>query len=174
MTNFARFLFKFVVMKIEEQINALKGIHPGIFLARELKKRRLSGNDIALTIGSHPQIIGDFISGKRSLSRLLATKIEHELQLNDGLLSALQRHYKLKRSRDRQGRRDLISKPDIKKFRRALFWDTRMESIQWNTQKLAIIKRIFERGNEQEKQEITRFYGQSTIEQILPHALTRS
>lgn len=161
-------------MKIEEQINALKGIHPGIFLARELKKRRLSGNYIALTIGSHPQIINDFISGRRTLSRLLATKIERELQLNNGLLYALQRHYKLKRSRDRQRRRAPISKPDIKKFRRTLFWDTRMERIRWNEQKPAIIKRIFERGNEQEKQEITRFYGKSTIERILPHALTHS
>ncbi|GEP97360.1 helix-turn-helix transcriptional regulator [Chitinophaga cymbidii] len=161
-------------MKIEEQINALKGIHPGIFLARELKKRQLSGNDIALTIGSDPQIINDFISGKCSLSKLLATKIEHELQLNDGLLSALQYHYNLKKSRDINGHRDPIARPDVKKFRRALFWDTRIENIRWDEQKPAIIKRIFERGNEQEKQEITRFYGKSTIERILPHALTRS
>lgn len=158
-------------MKIEEQINALKGIHPGIFLARELKKRRLSGNDIALILGSNPQTINDFISGKRSLSKLLAAKIEHELQLNDGLLSALQRHYLLKKNMDKH---DSIAKPDIKKFRRTLFWDTRIESIRWNEQKPAIIKRIFERGNEQEKQEIIRFYGKSIIEHILPHALTRS
>jgi hypothetical protein len=35
--------------------------------------------------------------------------------------------------------------------RRDLFWDAKMESLNWEKQKNAIIKRVFETGNEIEK-----------------------
>jgi hypothetical protein len=44
-----------------------------------------------------------------------------------------------------------------------------MKKIDWQKQKKAIIKRIFERGNEMEKKEITRFYGNETISKVLNH-----
>lgn len=39
--------------------------------------------------------------------------------------------------------------------------------INWNRQKNAIIKRVFTRGNESEKIEITNFYGQDIIDSVL-------
>jgi hypothetical protein len=42
-----------------------------------------------------------------------------------------------------------------------------MENIDWEKQKNAIIKRVFERGNEIEKKEIIRFYGQENVDKIL-------
>jgi hypothetical protein len=42
-----------------------------------------------------------------------------------------------------------------------------MESIDWEKQKNVIIKRVFERGNEIEKEEIIRFYGQENVNNIL-------
>lgn len=53
------------------------------------------------------------------------------------------------------------------KLRPILFWDTKPESIDWQKQRKAIIQRVFERGNEQEKGEITRFYGKNEVESIL-------
>ena len=53
------------------------------------------------------------------------------------------------------------------KLRRVLFWDTKMENIDWEKQKKAVIKRVFERGDEIEKEEIVRFYGQEKINNIL-------
>ena len=41
------------------------------------------------------------------------------------------------------------------------------KKIDWELQSRSVIRRVFERGNEQEKKEITRFYGQSRIDQIL-------
>lgn len=161
-------------MTIAQQIKILKGIHPGIFLGSELKKQKHSLEDFAMAIGEHPQILEEITSGKRALSKRLAKKIEHEMQFNNGLLTTLQFHYKMKKSRERHGRRERTARPDISKFRKSLFWDTRIERILWSKQKLAVIKRIFERGNEQEKQEIIRFYGAKVIEQALPHALIRS
>jgi hypothetical protein len=42
-----------------------------------------------------------------------------------------------------------------------------MENIDWETQKISIIKRVFERGNDIERNEIIRFYGQEAINKAL-------
>jgi hypothetical protein len=57
--------------------------------------------------------------------------------------------------------------PDLKKLRKIIFWDTDMKSIDWNRQYKSVIRRVFERGNLQEKNEITRFYGKEKIRQAL-------
>ncbi len=48
--------------------------------------------------------------------------------------------------------------PNISKFRPILFWDTDIQKIQWIKEKDSVLKRVFERGNEVEKNEITKFY----------------
>jgi len=52
--------------------------------------------------------------------------------------------------------------PDLSLLRPVLFWDTKMGKIDWHKQRKAVIKRVFERGNEIEKNEIIRFYGLAT------------
>lgn len=47
---------------------------------------------------------------------------------------------------------------NLPKLRKVLFWDTKMEWLDWDRQYKAIIRRVFERGDEFEKSEITRFY----------------
>jgi hypothetical protein len=42
-----------------------------------------------------------------------------------------------------------------------------MEKIDWLQQKRAVIQRVFERGNDQEKDEVNRFYGKATVDQVL-------
>lgn len=58
-------------------------------------------------------------------------------------------------------------RPDLPQLRAVLFWDTRIDSIDWEKQKKAVIKRVFERGNEIEKNEIIRFYGAEMVDSIL-------
>ena len=53
------------------------------------------------------------------------------------------------------------------KLRKVLFWDTQMESIDWEKQYKSVIRRVFERGNEFEKTEITRFYGSERVDEVL-------
>ena len=48
--------------------------------------------------------------------------------------------------------------PDLNKLRPILFWDTDISKMDWAKQKNAIIKRVFERGNIEEKQLISEFY----------------
>lgn len=93
----------------------------------------------------------------------LALRIEAALNLDEGYLMMLQLYYDIQQEKQKQNQ----EKPDLTKLRRILFWDTSMDKIDWQKNKRAVIKRIFERGNSIEKDEITHFYGQQTINSIL-------
>jgi antitoxin HigA-1 len=58
-------------------------------------------------------------------------------------------------------------KPDLNKIRRVVFRDTNIDKIDWEKHKKAVINRVFEKGNQPEKDEIIRFYGKNTVEAIL-------
>ena len=149
---------------MENNLAILKGIHPGIVLERELKKRGLSKGPFALSINAFPQTLGAITKGKRNMNTPLALRIEEALGLEEGYLMTLQVFYDIKQEKRKQS---LAHHPDLAKLRPVLFWDTRMEKIDWLRQKRAVIERVFERGNEQEKKEITRFYGENAIDQVL-------
>lgn len=60
-----------------------------------------------------------------------------------------------------------ILTPNLSLIRPALFWDTSTDIIDWDQHKKSVIKRVFERGNEEEKNEIIRFYGKTIVESII-------
>jgi hypothetical protein len=93
----------------------------------------------------------------------LALKLENALGLEEGTLMILQVYYDIEQLKKKQQ----VEIPDLKKLRKIIFWDTDMKSIDWNRQYKAVIRRVFERGNLQEKNEITRFYGKEKIRQAL-------
>jgi antitoxin HigA-1 len=49
-------------------------------------------------------------------------------------------------------------KPDLRKLRPALFWDTTFDNIDWLQHKQFAIDRVLERGTEEEKKMIRNFY----------------
>lgn len=149
---------------MNREIAILKGIHPGLVLERELEKRKLPKGRFAISINEYPQTLGAITKGKRNMNTALALKIEHALGLEEGFFMTLQIFYEIREEKRRQAGN---STPDISKFRRALFWDTDMTRIDWQEKKRAVIQRVFERGNEEEKNEIKRFYGEDTINDIL-------
>ncbi|MBL7114092.1 MAG: plasmid maintenance system antidote protein [Bacteroidales bacterium] len=148
---------------MKDQLSILKGIHPGFFLEHELKKRNLKKGTFSLSIQEYPQTIGAVTKGRRKMNTALALKIEHELELEEGSLMVLQVYYDI----EQQKKQQKTMHPALSKLRPALFWDTDIRSIDWDRQKRAVIQRVFERGNETEKYEITRFYGLETIKTIL-------
>jgi plasmid maintenance system antidote protein VapI len=149
---------------MDEKLNILKGIHPGFELERILKKRKIAKGRFALSIGEFPQTLSAVTKGKRNMNTALALRIERELGLEEGYMMTLQVFYDIKEEKSRQHREH---KPELSRLRRSLFWDTRMENIDWEQQKRAVIRRVFERGTRAEKEEITRFYGAGAVEQIL-------
>ncbi len=146
-----------------QYLSVLKGIHPGFILERELKLRKLPKNKFAILVNEHPQTIVSITKARRGMNTALALKIEKLLNLEEGILMVLQVYYDIEQEKKKLP----ANTPDLSKLRSVLFWDTTIATINWQKQKNAVIKRVFERGNEYEKQEISRFYGQNTVNEAL-------
>lgn len=147
-----------------KNLDILKGLHPGVVLEHELKKRKLAQGPFALSIREFPQTISAIIKGRRNMNTSLALRIEEELGLEEGFFMTLQIFYEIRQEKEKQS---LPRQPNLSQLRPTLFWDTRIERIDWQRQQRAVIERVWERGNEQEKKEITRFYGQQVIDRVL-------
>ena len=145
------------------EISLLTGVHPGIVLERKLKERKLAKGPFALSINEYPQTLGAITKGKRGMNTALAMKIERALGLEEGYLMTLQIFYEIREEKRRQEKN---SPPDLSRIRRGLFWDTDVNKIDWQAQRHAVIERILERGNDEEKAEIKRFYGESVVQKI--------
>ena len=63
--------------------------------------------------------------------------------------------------------------PDFSKIPRFLFWDTNFDEIDWKNKYVAVIKRVFERGDEEAKIEIEKFYGKELIKSVLNSKSTK-
>lgn len=148
---------------MKTELNIIKGIHPGIILERELKQRKLAKGRFALSLQEYPQTLVSITKAKRKMNIALALKIEQALNMEEGYLMLLQLYYDIEEEKRKQN----TEQPDLLKLRPVLFWDTKMEKIDWKKQKKSVIKRVFERGNEIEKKEITRFYGKEMVNEII-------
>ena len=145
---------------VETKIDILKGIHPGLFLKRELDNRNIESNQFAETIGENPQTISDIIAGRMSMNISLSSYIESVLDLEAGFLMTLQAFYDIAEEENRLSKQN---QPDLKKIRPILFWDTKFENINFYTHSRYVINRVFERGSNEEIEEIIRFYGRKVI-----------
>ena len=162
------FVNKFVyISSMKREYDKYKGIHPGAVLQRELDKRNLAQRPFAQSLFEHPQTINAIIKGKRDLNTALALKIESALELEEGSLLVLQTYYDIKKEKQKtfQG-----NHPEISRLRKSLFWDTNINTINWESQSKAVIRRVFERGNISEKKEIIRFYGPERIKPVIREA----
>lgn len=153
------FIFVFTMNKI---LKTIKGIHPGFFLDRELKKRKIPKGKLAIKIGEYPQTLVAITKGKRRLNTPLAMKLEKELGFEMGFFTLLQAYHDID-----EERKHTDPKPNWKIFSKATFWDTKIETIDWMKYKKWVIQRVFERGSEKERAEIIRFYGNKEVAEIL-------
>src|SRR5690606_5662900 len=112
------------------QYEKYKGLHPGIVLDRELKKRSIKQRPFALSLGEHPQTFNAITKGKRGISTALALKIERELGLEEGTLVILQVYYNILKIK----KKEIKSTPDLSILSKALFWDTDIQHIDWERQ----------------------------------------
>jgi len=148
---------------MKTQLSIIKGVHPGFILDRELKERNLRKGPFAISLQEFPQTLGSITKGKRRMNINIALKIEKALGLEEGYFMILQVYHDIEEEKRSQNKEH----PDLTKLRRVLFWDTKMENINWERQKNAVIKRVFDRGNDIEKNEIISFYGLQTINDIM-------
>ena len=144
-------------------LSVIKGIHPGFILERELKLRQVPKFKFAQLLDEHVQTIVAITKGRRRMNTALALKIEKALNMDEGTLMILQTWYDIEQEKKKQA----VKTPDLSKIRSILFWDTDPATINWEKQKIAVIRRILERGNDSEKNEVYRFYGQDTVNEAL-------
>jgi addiction module HigA family antidote len=145
-------------------LNIIKGIHPGFVVEREIKRSKMKKKQLSLALHEHPQTVGAILKAKRNMNTALALKIERLLGMEEGYLMILQVYYDIEQEKVKN-----LKIPNLDKLRPALFWDTNPHNINWDKQKSSVIRRVFERGNEIEKDEIRRFYGEEEIEKFVSH-----
>lgn len=151
-------------LSMEKWIEKYRGINPGAILDRELKKKKLKQTAFARGISLPAQTLNAIIKGKRKMTPEVAFKIDNALGLEESTMGILQAMYDNTLVKNKIGN---SNHPDISRLRRILFWDTDFDKIDWQGQKNAVIRRVWERGNEDEKKEIQRFYGIDNIHAVI-------
>lgn len=154
-----------IVYTMYEQYIKYHHIPCGAVIDRIRKKKHLSQRELAERSGIIYQRINDFIAGRRKISPEQSLQLEqaldiklqcffYQIQSNHEIYSAISRITQL-------------SHPDLSKYRKALFWDTSFETIEWRRNSTWIIRRVFEYGTENEIRETIRFYGREKIIGVL-------
>ncbi|MDO8951760.1 MAG: hypothetical protein Q7U86_03990 [Draconibacterium sp.] len=109
------------------------------------------------------------------MNTALSLRIEKAFDFEEGYLMTLQVFFDIEQEKKKQSEN---YHPELSKIRPVVFWDTDISRIDWRKNQSVIIKRIFERGNEQEINEIIDFYGKdkvnaelSNFDNLLPTAI---
>ncbi len=142
------------------EFSKIKGIPPSAILKRELKNRNIKSKELADSIGEHKQTISAILNGRRGINPSLSIKLGHFFNIDEDYFLLLQASYDVKKIKQKEY---LSQKPNLKLIRKSLFWDTDFDNIDWQKNKRAVIKRIFERGNEQEIKAILSFYTKKIV-----------
>ncbi|WP_159018699.1 HigA family addiction module antitoxin [Algibacter sp. L3A6] len=145
------------------KISKIKGVHPGLILQREIKRCNIKSSQLAIAIGEHKQTISAIINQKRGINPELSIKLADYFHEEEDYFMMLQAGYEVKIALTKNSER----KPNLNNIRKVLFWDTTFDKIDWDKNKRAIIKRVLERGNDKEINEIIEFYGKSTVSTIV-------
>jgi addiction module HigA family antidote len=151
---------------MDKLVTKYSGINPGAILERQLKKQNLRQNSFAKAISVPAQTLNAIIKGRRKMTPEIALKIDHALGLEESTMGILQACYETKLIRNKL---QANFKPDTSKLRRILFWDTDFDQIDWRAQRVAVIQRVWERGNEDEKETIRKFYGNEQVASAIEH-----
>jgi len=88
----------------------------------------------------------------------LSIKLSRAFGTDKDYFMLLQASYEVKKAES-----EFRVAPNTDIFRKVIFWDTDFDKIDWDKNKSAVIKRVLERGNKKEIEEIISFYGREII-----------
>lgn len=145
------------------ELSKIKGIHPGVILRRELKIQGLKASELAIAIDEHKQTISAILNQRRSINPQLSIKLSRQFNVDEDYFMLLQASYDVKIIANFE----LQKTPNLANIRSIIFWDTSFDKIDWIKNKKAVIKRVLERGNETEINEIVQFYGKKAVSGVV-------
>jgi len=145
-------------------INRIKGIHPGAVLKRELKKRKIKSISLANDINEHPQTINAITKERRGINAKLSFKLGDYFNISNEYFMMIQAAHEVENYRKSEV--DNIN-PFIDHFRKSIFWDTKIELVDFRKNKRSIIQRVLERGNREEIKKLIKIYTLPTIKKEL-------
>ena len=148
------------------ELKKIKGIHPGSILKRELKKRGIKSVDLASEINEHPQTINAITKERRGINAKLSFKLGDYFNISNDYFMILQATFEVNSYRKSEIRK---FNPLLGKFRKSIFWDTKIESIDYKQNKRFVIQRVLERGNKQEINSLIKIYTLKIIKKELPN-----
>ena len=141
------------------KLTKIKGVHPGAILRRELKIQGLRGSELASSINEHKQTISAILNKRRDINPKLSIKLSKRFSVDEDYFMILQASYDVKITIESE----IKNTPNINNIRKVIFWDTDINKIDWDKNINSIVKRILERGNQKEINEIISFYGRKVI-----------
>lgn len=148
-----------------EQYLQLSGIPYGAVLNRIMVKEGISQSQLAERSGIVRQRICDYLANRRRITVEASLNLEKALRIGiKGFFYRIQANHDIYTCMKRQA---ASYHPNLDCYRKALFWDTTMESLDWDKNKEWIIRRVFEYGSEEEILETIRFYSKEIVVKVL-------
>ena len=148
-----------------EQYLTYHHIPCGAVLDRIRTKEHLTQRELASRSEIPYQRINDFIANRRRISPENSLKLEKALGVDyQCFFYQIQTNYEIFLATSHISEQP---QPDKSRFRKALFWDTDFETLDWQRNAEWIIQRVFEYGNENEIKEAIRYYGKRKITKVL-------
>lgn len=148
-----------------EQYLRLNNIPCGAVLNRIMTKEGISQSQLAERSGIVRQRICDYLANRRRITVEASLNLEKALRISvEGFFYRIQANYDIYVCMKKLAE---SYRPKLDCYRKALFWDTTIESIDWNKNKEWIVRRVFEYGSEEEILETIRFYGKENVSRIL-------
>ena len=125
-----------------------------------LNRLKLSVEKVSFRSGISMEIFQEILDNKKEIDIILSEKLAKGFQIEDvDYFFNVQKSWNKELEYQKQPK----PTPNLANIRPYIFWDTIFEKIDWIRAEKGIIQRIFERGNEFEKQEIISFYGKEKI-----------
>ena len=137
----------------------------GSILNRIMTKEGVSQSQLAERSGIVRQRICDYLANRRRITVEASLNLEKALQIDiAGFFYRIQANHDIYTCVKKQIEKN---RPNLECYRKAVFWDTDMEKLDWDKNRQWIIRRIFEYGGEEEILETIRFYGKEHIQDVL-------
>jgi transcriptional regulator with XRE-family HTH domain len=128
-------------------------------------KEGISQSQLAERSGIVRQRICDYLANRRRITVEASLKLEKALRIDiEGFFYRIQANHDIYTYLKEQA---INNHPNLKHYRKAVFWDTDIDTLDWDKNRQWIIRRVFEYGGEEEILETICFYGKDVVKEIL-------